>query len=70
MIAELALSAVGALLILQSILLLRLTLRTAEESSEISTVGRLDRGTARIAFEADPARLVPGNSPSIRTSSR
>jgi len=66
MIAELALSAVASLLILQSILLLRLALRSAEESSEIFAAARLVPGTGKIAYKADPVPSLPGNQPSIR----
>jgi hypothetical protein len=43
MIAEIALSAVASLLILQSLFLLRVATKTSEESSQMRTSDRTDR---------------------------
>jgi len=65
MITELALSAVASLLILQSILLLRLALRSAEESPETIAASQLS-ASAKGLFKAGPRHSLAGNSPAIR----
>ena len=66
MIAELALSAMASLLILQSILLLRLALRSAEESPETISATRIHQSSGKNTFNAKPRHSLPGNVPAIR----
>ena len=58
MIAELALTAVASLLILQSLVLLRVAMKTAEESSNVSSSSQSQK-IISIGKSSSPAAQVP-----------